>query len=138
MKTIRTDRAREAFLAQLRLVPNVSAAARAAKISRNAAYDWRADDEAFATAWDEAVDEAVDDLEEVAWQRAKGQSDRMMEILLKAHRSDKYVERKLIGSDPANPLPANAPLIDASRLSTPALQEVLALAAEQANAADPD
>lgn len=106
MKTIRTDRARETFLAQLRLVPNVSAAARAAKISRNAAYTWRDEDPDFAAAWEDAINEAVDDLEQVAWERAKDQSDRMMEILLKAHRSDKYVERKLIGSDPDNPLPA--------------------------------
>jgi hypothetical protein len=106
MKTVRTDRAREAFLASIRMVPNVSAACRAAKISRNAAYMWRDEDETFAAAWADALEEAIEDLEQVAWERAKDQSDRMMEILLKAHRPDKYVERKLVGSDPDNPLPA--------------------------------
>ena len=105
-KTVRTDRAREKFLAQLRLVPNVSAAARAAGFGRNAAYEWRKDDAEFAAAWDEALDEAVDGLEEVAWQRAETTSDRLMEILLKAHRGEKYVEKRLLGSDPDNPLPA--------------------------------
>lgn len=126
MKTIRTVRAREAFLAQIRLVPNVSAAARAAGISRSAAYLWRDDDPAFAAEWDDAVSEAVDQLEQVAWERATEQSDRMMEILLKAHRPDKYVERRLVGSDPDNPLPAAVNVIDASKLSTDALREVLA------------
>ena len=96
MRTIRTDRAREAFLAQLRLVPNVSAAARAANISRRAAYDWRDDDEEFAAEWDDAVAESVDQLEAVAWERATDQSDRMLEILLKAHRPDKYVDRQRV------------------------------------------
>lgn len=96
MRTIRTDRARETFLAQLRDVPNVSAAARVAGISRRAAYDWRDDDEEFASEWDDAVQEATDSLEQVAWERAKDQSDRMLEILLKAHRPDKYVDRQQV------------------------------------------
>lgn len=95
-RTVRTDRARETFLLQLREVPNVSAAARAAKLSRRAAYEWRDADEEFAADWDEAVQEATDGLEQVAWERAKNQSDRMLEILLKAHRPDKYVERQRI------------------------------------------
>jgi hypothetical protein len=78
------------------MVPNVSAAARAANISRRAAYDWRDDDEAFRDEWDDAVAESIDGLEQVAWERAQDQSDRLIEILLKAHRPDKYVERKAV------------------------------------------
>lgn len=96
MKTIRTDRAREIFLTSLRSVPNVSAAARAAGFARNAAYMWKNDDPDFSKEWDEAVEESVDSLEQVAWERAKDQSDRMLEILLKAHRSEKYVDRQKI------------------------------------------
>jgi hypothetical protein len=124
MKTIRTNRARETFLAQLRLCPNVSAASRAAGISRSAAYAWKRDDEAFAAEWEDAENEALDDLEQVAWERAKDQSDRMMEILLKAHRPDKYVERRLLGSDPENPLPT--PTLDVTHLSSNTLKEILA------------
>lgn len=91
--TIRTDRARETFLATLRDTCNVSASCRAAMIGRSAAYDWRRDDPDFRAAWDEAEEEAVDKLEEVARKRAIDSSDRMMEILLKAHRPEKYVER---------------------------------------------
>ena len=86
-RTSRTDRARETFLATLRETCNVSAAARAAKIGRSTAYDWRDADEAFAAAWDDAEEEAVDALEMRARERALDNSDRMMEILLKAHRA---------------------------------------------------
>ena len=92
-RTSRTDRAREIFLTTLRDTCNVSASARAAKMGRRTVYDWRDADPEFAAAWDEAEEEAVDDLEKVARDRAIDGSDRMMEILLKAHRPEKYVER---------------------------------------------
>lgn len=93
-------------MAALRVQPNVSAAARAAGIARSAAYAWKADDDDFAAEWDDAIEESVDGLESEAWKRALDTSDRMMEILLKAHRPEKYVERRLLGSDPENPLPS--------------------------------
>lgn len=126
MKTIRTDRARETFLETLRATCNVSAACRAAKTGRSAMYAWRKEDADFAVAWDDAEAEAIDNLEGVAYERGmSGQSDKLVEILLKAHRPDKYVERRLVGSDPANPLPAPT-LLDASKLSTEALRELMA------------
>lgn len=97
MQTIRTDRARERFLTTLRETCNVSAGCRAASISRTAVYAWRRDDEAFANEWEEAEAEAIDNLEGVAYERAMaGQSDRMLEILLKGHRPERYVERQKI------------------------------------------
>lgn len=123
MKTIRTDRARETFIAALRIQPNVSAASRLAGFGRSAVYAWRDDDPDFAAEWDEAIEESVDGLESVAWERALDNSDRMLEILLKAHRPEKYVERRLLGSDPSNPLPS-AVSFDASKLSGDALREL--------------
>ena len=94
-KPARTDRARELFLDTLRLSCNVSASARAAGIGRATAYQWRDADPDFAEAWKEAESEAVDSLEQVAWDRATdGQSDRMLEILLKGHRPERYVEKQ--------------------------------------------
>jgi hypothetical protein len=105
-----TDRAREKFLEVLRATCNVSEAARSIGVSRTAAYERRSD-AAFAMAWDEAEQEAADRLEREAWRRAaegtkkpivyKGKvtghyleySDRMLELLLKAHRPDKFRER---------------------------------------------
>lgn len=110
-RTVRTDRAREIFLSVLRETCNVSEAARAANMGRRTAYEWRDADEAFAADWDDAEQEAADKLEREAWRRAvegtdkpvtfqgaitatyKEYSDRMLEILLKAHRPDKFTDR---------------------------------------------
>lgn len=95
--TIRTDRARKAFLQAFSETCNVSEACRRANIGRRAAYDWREADPSFAAEWDEAEQEAVDMLEKAAWERATtDKSDRMLEILLKAHRPEKYVERSKV------------------------------------------
>ena len=126
-KTVRTDRAREKFLAQLRMSPNVSAAARAAGFGRNAAYEWRKDDVQFAADWDEALDEAIDALEESAYERASSTSDRLAEVLLKAHRPEKYVEKRLLemtGKD-GGPIEQKMTL-DPTKLSEAALREIMA------------
>jgi hypothetical protein len=94
--TIRTDRARKAFLEMLAEECNVSEACRAANIGRTSAYAWKADDPEFAAQWVEAEEQAADKLEKLAWERAKsGQSDRMLEILLKGHRP-KYRDKQTI------------------------------------------
>lgn len=110
----RTDRARDRFLLVLAERCNVSEAARAINIARSTAYEWRRSDQEFAALWDEAEQIAIDRLESEAWRRAvdgvdkpityqgevtgtyKEYSDRMLEILLKGHRPDKYVERSKI------------------------------------------
>jgi len=108
---VRTDKAREKFLQALTSACNVTAACKAAGIGRQTAYQWREDDPNFALAWSGALEEAVDALEKEAWRRAhdgtdkpivyqgvvtgtyREYSDRLMEILLKAHRPEKYIER---------------------------------------------
>lgn len=102
-KTVRTDRARQRFLATLEETCNVSESARKAGFGRATAYAWRDDDHEFAKLWDEAEQVAVDKLEKVAWERATaGNSDRMLELLLKAHRPEKFKDRiasELTGKD---------------------------------------
>jgi hypothetical protein len=94
MRTIRTDRARATFLKTLAATCNVTRAAHRAGMGRTAAYDWRSDDAEFAKEWDDAIEAAADRLEEVAFRRAKtGQSDRLLEILIKAHRP-KYRDKQ--------------------------------------------
>jgi hypothetical protein len=93
--TVVTDRARETFLETLRATCNVSAACRTAGISRQTAYRWRSEDEAFAAEWEDAEGAAIDALEGFAYERAmSGNSDRMIEILLKGHRPQRYVDRQ--------------------------------------------
>lgn len=95
-KSVRTIRARDAFCGVLAKTCNVTAAAEAAGIGRSTAYQWRAADPDFAQAWSDAEEAAADQLEQVAFERATGgQSDRMLEILLKAHRP-KYREKQEI------------------------------------------
>lgn len=110
-RTKRTDSRQEKFLAVLAQTCNVSEAVRAAGIGRTTAYAWRETDQAFRAAWDEAEQEGADALEREAWRRAvegvdrpityqgditatyKEYSDRLLELLLKAHRPEKFKDR---------------------------------------------
>ena len=113
-RTKRTDRAREAFLSTLRTGASIGAACRKAGMGRSPAYEWRDEDEDFRLAWDEAVDEGTDVLEDEATRRARdgtvkpvfyqGQecggireySDTLIMFMLKARRPEKYRERHQI------------------------------------------
>jgi len=61
---------RQRFLLVLRESANISRAARAAGIATGTAYGWRKKMPVFRTAWDEAMNEALDQLEEVLRDRA--------------------------------------------------------------------
>lgn len=78
------------FLAALAASPNVSGACAAAGISRPTAYDLRRSNAEFADAWQAAIDMGVDDLEGVAFQRAREGSDTLLIFLLKCHRPAVY------------------------------------------------
>ncbi len=130
-----TDHARQKFLVALRETANVSEAARRVGISRRRAYDVRNADPVFAAAWEDAVETAIDTLEAEAWRRGKegwdepvfyrGEiqrdaegkpvtirkySDRMLELLLKTPRPEKYRERfDMRGLPPSEPTVADLP-----------------------------
>jgi len=105
-----TKRRRTAFLARLRESANVSAAARAAGLSRSSAYALRSRDPEFRAAWDEALEEALDDLEAELRRRAiegvdkpvfyggkecgsvKSYSDTLGMFLLKSRRGEVFAE----------------------------------------------
>lgn len=61
-----------------------------AGVTRQMAYKYRQQNEAFAAAWQAAEDDAVDMLEATARQRAMSISDVLLIFLLKAHRPEKY------------------------------------------------
>ena len=97
-----TPRAR--FLVALETTGVVRVAAEASGVSRATLYRWREEDPEFATSWDRAIDSAADALEAEARRRGvegwdepvfhqgvqvatiRRYSDRMLELLLKAHR----------------------------------------------------
>jgi hypothetical protein len=109
--TVRTPKNREKFLEALAKGSTVTIACRAAGMSRVAAYHWRKDDEDFAKAWDEAVEDGTDILEEEAKRRAlvgakkavyqngkfvgyvQEPSDTLMIFLLKGRRPEKFKDR---------------------------------------------
>lgn len=83
----------EAFLITLGLTGNVLRSCEAAGVTRQGAYKRRDSDPAFAAAWEAAMEDAADVLEEIAWQRGRAQSDTLIIFLLKGLRPEKYRER---------------------------------------------
>lgn len=72
-------------------------AAQAAGISRNALHVWRSEDPDFAAAYDDALEQGTDRLEDVAVQRAiDGGSDTMLIFMLKGRRRDKWGDKQQI------------------------------------------
>lgn len=65
-----TPRKRGQFLSALRKTGNVTAAAEAAGLSRSQAYQLRRSDDGFRQDWDDALQAAIDDLEEELRRRA--------------------------------------------------------------------
>ena len=68
----------------------VAEACKAAGIGRRTAYDERQRDEQFALAWADVLEEATEELEQVAVRRAREGSDTLLIFLLKARRPDVY------------------------------------------------
>ena len=106
-----TAQRRRTFLATLAESGNVSAAVRAAEVSRSRAYVLKATDPEFAAAWDDALEAAVDQLEAEARHRAidgveqphfhqgkvcgtvRKYSDALLMFLLRSHRPETYRDR---------------------------------------------
>lgn len=80
----------EPFLAALAKCGNVSYACKCAMVERRLSYEHRERFPEFAAKWDEKCEEAIEGLEFAAHQRALTESDRLMELLLKAHKPEKY------------------------------------------------
>lgn len=105
---VRSGKWKAAFLQKLIETGNVSVSARIVGIEKATAYNHREADPEFRAAWAEAIDTAVDLLEHGARTRAlegtlepvyqggkkvgeiRRYSDRLMELLLKGHRPEKY------------------------------------------------
>jgi hypothetical protein len=81
------------FLETIRSTANVRLATSAAGIDRSTPYQRARRDPAFATAWANANEDAVDLLEAEARRRALSGSDALLTLLLRAHRPGRYRER---------------------------------------------
>lgn len=112
VRTIRTAENEAAFLvAVVESGGNVTEACRSSGLTRSAIYVWRKDDEAFAAAFDEALEHGTDAMEDEVTRRAfqgveesvfyQGKkcgavtrySDTLAIFMLKARRPDKFKDR---------------------------------------------
>lgn len=82
-----------AFLAHLSKSANVRASCAAAGVSRKTAYARRRSNSEFASEWNDALEDALDILESIAFKRAAEKSDLLVIFLLKAHRRELYGDR---------------------------------------------
>jgi hypothetical protein len=105
---------RDIFIKELARVPNVTAAAKKAKVSRIHAYTTRRDDPDFAAAWEDALEQSVENLEGEVYRRAahgtlepvfyqgvkvgnvRKYSDTLAMFLLRAHKPAFYGDRSKV------------------------------------------
>ena len=88
-----TVKQRTVFLAALQQGYSVTFARKKAGLERAALTAWRAQDDGFAKAWDVAVEEGTDLLEDLARERVATGGDSLLMFLLKSRRPEKYRER---------------------------------------------
>jgi transposase-like protein len=94
-----TSERKRRFLEALREGATVAAAARAAGVSRMTAYRERARNPDFAAAWDDAIEDGTDELEEEVPRRALDGNDRLLMFPLEARRPEKYRDRRHVRHD---------------------------------------
>lgn len=87
---------RDKFTQHLAKTGNVSKSARLAGVPRRTVYDERDKNPDFAQAWEDALEEGADELEEEARKRALADSDTLLIFLLKGLKPDKYRENKRV------------------------------------------
>ena len=80
------DRQKKRFIAALTEQGTVYHAAQAAGISRQTAYRWRDEDPEFAELWDEAIENAVDAVENTVYHKALSGDTIAAIFYLKAQR----------------------------------------------------
>jgi hypothetical protein len=91
--TVRTPEKDQQFLTTLSEGMSVKAACQKAGYSRTTAYLHREQDPEFRRAWDEAIEEGTDELEDTAYQRAKDNSDTLLIFTLKGRRPQKWADK---------------------------------------------
>ena len=80
------DNRKKRFIEALTVHGTVYHAAKAAGVSRQTVYRWREEDPEFADRWDEAIENAVDEVESTIYQQAVGGNTLAAIFYLKAHR----------------------------------------------------
>lgn len=87
---------KQAFLANLGVSGNISAAAAAAGVDRKTPYNWRDGDATFAAEWDAQIEHGLDTLEREAARRALDSSDTLLIFLLKSKRRSVFGDQSKV------------------------------------------
>lgn len=121
-RTTLTEEKKDKFITFLSANPNVAAAAKKIRVSRDTLYRHKKEDEAFAQAWDSAIEEGTDALEDEAVRRAlegtkkpvyqggklaghvQEYSDTLLIFLLKGRRPEKYRDKVEVGGAGGEPI----------------------------------
>jgi hypothetical protein len=74
----------------------------AAGIGRSTLYEDRRKDQEFAKAWDDAVMQGIDRLEDEAYRRATAGSDTLLTFMLRGRRPDVYARHDEPPATPVN------------------------------------
>ena len=80
----------EKFIAALREAPHVGLAAKAAGVSREICYRTRRENPTFKKKWQAALDDAISDLEVVAFREAARGNVPLIQFLLRCHKPTVY------------------------------------------------
>lgn len=107
---------------------NMSKAATLLGMTRHNVYRWVQSDPVFAELYEHALEHGTDNLEERAYVRAMDTSDRMMELLLKARRPEKYREQYKVEME------SNLSAVDVSRLGDSLLAAMMQASARMREA----
>jgi hypothetical protein len=96
------QRHRDRFLDALAHGLSPTSAAAAAGIGRSTLYEDRRKDQDFAKAWDDAVMQGVDRLEDEAYRRAMAGSDTLLTFMLRGRRPEVYARHDEPSAPPVN------------------------------------
>ena len=87
---------KEAFVEALRENGVVRSAAAVAHVDRRIVYSWRIEDEEFRAAWDEALEDATDQVERSLYRQAVSEKNVAATIFYLKHNRPKYREQTRI------------------------------------------
>lgn len=83
---------KRAFIVMVRRGMSINAICKHLDISSTVIYYWRKHDDKFRLAWDEAIDDAIVALEQIAIARCAQGSDAMIQFMLKHRLKSRYGE----------------------------------------------
>lgn len=93
LAALRREDRKAAFLLAFRELCNISVAAEIVGIDRGTVYNWLNADPEFKESFEKAREVGTELLEDVAWKRAQDTSDRLLVVLLKAYKPEKFGDK---------------------------------------------